>query len=179
MNATVTRVELTMQELHKHIKQYQIRNPSIEDGAVVLEMAIAERWPGMPVNDVLRQAEINWLMMDRRNMARDSARNINEWVDTRVQGDMFNDMPVSVPKWVLKDGDAVEYWKCSPVELLEYLRARKQAMQAEENALREAATEKARQVARVATEIEHTQAVIARAHAEGMDPAALRYAKNG
>jgi hypothetical protein len=179
MTFTTQAVDLTMLELHKHIRQFQLRNPAVADAAVLIEMAIGERWPGLLVADVLFQAEQNWLAQERRDTARDAARNLDEWIDTQVQGDLFDDLPVSVPRWVILDGerDPVEYWKCSPLDLLEYLSARAAALLAEAEALRAAMQDKEKQVARVRREIEHTRAVIDRAKANGLDPAALHYAK--
>lgn len=174
-----TRVEITSPELHKHIKQFQTRNPGMNDLAVLLEMAIGERWPGAHVDDVLRQAEINWLAMDRRKLVRDTARNMQDWVDTGIQGDMFNDMPISVPKWMLKDGEPVEYWKCTLLEAREYMMALAKSNEVQAVELERAAAVKRAAVDQLKQHISNIEAAISRARENGIDPATLRYAKAG
>lgn len=177
MTAEAITLDITMPELHKHIKAYQMRNPSISDAQALLEMAINERWPGLRIDDVLRQAEINWIALDRRNMVRDAARNLNEWVDTTVQGDMFNDIASKVPRWILRGQDPVEYWKCSPTELKEYLITRAQQVKADAMHYRNLANEKDNELRRIEAEIEHTNAIIKRATDAGLNPDDLRYEK--
>lgn len=173
------RIDITAPELHKHIKQFQVRNPSINDLAVLMEMAIAERWHGARVEDVLLQAEINWLALDRRNLVRDTARNMQDWVDTGLQGDLFNDLAMSVPKWMLKDGEPVEYWKCSLPEMREYMQSLSDStrMQAEE--LEKAASAKRAAVDKLKQQISTIDEAIHRAQAQGIDPQTVRYAKAG
>lgn len=181
MNALATPVviDITMPELHKHIKAWQIRNPSTDNMAVAMELAIAERWPGASIHQVLEQAEINWLSQERLNLARDKAKNPEKWINTTVQGDMFNDLPVSVPEYIIQDGKPVEYWKCSLPTMLEFIESRITAMQFEEDQLLAAAAEKRRQIEAAARNAGNIRTAIERAVAQGIDPASLTYAKAG
>lgn len=180
MNTTQSIViDITMPELHKHIKQWQIRNPSVEDALEAMLCAIHERWPSADLHQVLEQAEANWIVQDRLNMARDKTRDSEKWIDTRVQGDMFNDLPISVPEYIIKDGKAVEYWKCTLPQMLEHIDARIKTMQFEEQQLRAAADVKRSEIDAFAGNAAKIRAAIERAEESGIDPMTLKYAKAG
>lgn len=180
MNTTeMIHVDMTSPELHKLIKQYQVRNPGIADLSTVMELAINERWPGAQVEGVLRQAEINWLSQDSINRVRDTARNMEEWIDTGLQGDLFNDIPMSVPKLMLKDGKPVEYWKCSLPEMREYMASLASSTQVQAQALQDALSAKLAAVDNLKRQISNIDEAIRRAKAQGIDPETVRYVKAG
>lgn len=173
-------IDVATPELHKHIKQFQIRNPSINDLAVIMEMAIAERWPGARVDDVLRAAEINWLALDRRNMVMDTARNMKDWIDTGIQGDMFNDLQMSVPKWVLdENGEPVEYYKRTLPQIREYMASLAQSTETQAIQLEVAAKAKRDTLAQLRQQIANIDIAVMRAIEAGIDPKTLRYDQAG
>jgi hypothetical protein len=178
MNTETIFIDMTMPELHKHIKGWQVRNPNVDDASVALEMAIAERWPGADVHEILRHAAVNWLSQDRMNMARESAMNPKKWIDTTVQNDMFNDMPMSVPEYIIQDGKAIEYWKCTLPTMLEFFEARIQSLETQHDALIKSAKIKRKEIDCFASNALKVRAAIERACELGVDPSTLKYAKH-
>jgi hypothetical protein len=176
MTTTVS-VDLTMKELHRYFEKYQIANPALEDADDIISAAIAERWPGADPNEVLRQAEINWLAEDRKDIVRDANRDMAKWVDTTVQGDLFDNYPVRVPCWFMIDGEPREYWKVSIADALSYLQVRESALRAEADALQQAADEKRTMADRAKQQVEQTAHLIHMAEEKGIDPHTVKYAK--
>ena len=172
-------IEITMPELHKHVKAWLIRHPHVSDMEAALQEATRERFPYCPPDEVLHQAAVNWLNQDKLNNARDASRNLEQWVDTSVQGDMFNDLPMRVPAFIIKNGQPVEYWKCSIAELLEVVESKVAALQMQEQQLREAADAKLFQLNAERANARNIRTAIERARAAGIDPATLTYAKAG
>jgi hypothetical protein len=171
-------IDITMPELHKRIKNWQVRNPGVTDPHQAMLCAINESWPGADVHQVLFQAEANWIRQDRLDMIRDKNKNLKNWVDTTVQGDMFNDLPISVPEHIIDDqGEAVEYWKCSLPNILKYVETRILSLTTEEKALRDAADVKRAEIEKAKANADKMRTAIARAVEAGIDPTTLSYAK--
>lgn len=174
--STIT-VDVTMKELHRYFAKFQIANPTIQEPAAVITAAICNRWPWANPDSVLREAEINWLRQDRKDMVRAAGRDMSKWVDTTVQGDLFNDYPVKVPQWFMIDGEPQEYWKVSIEQALSYLQARESALRAEAGALEQAAGEKHAMADTAKWQVKRTVELIQMAEERGVAPRTVKYAR--
>lgn len=173
---TRTKVEITMRDLHKYIKDWQVANRE-QDAAAALHQALRERWPDQSTGDVLVQAEINALRADRSDAAKRALADPEKWISTCVQSDLFHDWDMLVPPRFIIDGEVVDYWKVSPVAQLSFFEARDAALRMEIDALTGAADQKRRHHDRVKSALNRTIALIQAAREQGVDPESLRYAR--
>jgi len=163
----------TIQDVNQIIVRTALmhRDSSAED---VLSRAVAENFPGLPVREVLVQAEINSINAAReRQQAKDAEKLIATYPD--AQGRMFEDGPPCV--WVPSMVGGKPYHRVSLVDGLDWARAfverRKSEVEAHQNMLQLAKARLKEAEARLA---EHEEAhAWCRKH--GMDPATTTFAE--
>lgn len=177
--ASPSTVEVTANELHKHIQAWRREHLEVQDVAVALEMALAERWPYVPPADVCLQAELNSLAFERTKEVKAAAQNTDDWVDTHAQGDLFNPLPFSVPKLMLKDGKPAYYYEMTVVEMEEYLAASASSTEAQANEFQRVADDKRAKADRIRKSLEQVRKVIALAKQNGIEPNELFCDKAG
>lgn len=165
----------TMEQVHKHCVTYLALHKELLDEAQVLDMAIRERWGDAEAGAVLRQAELNSLAAARMKLITDPKT--NPMVDTTTQGDLFHDVPLTVPKVLIVNGKPTSYDKCGPLDGLEYWRARQDATKKEAETYREAAAQRDAVSAQAAEHAERHESVIRIAVENGIDPRTLTYAR--
>lgn len=169
------RYDGTMEDLHRYFKKFKISNPQLIDPKDLITRAVEARWPGADPRDLMEDGEENWLRRDMEDMVRDASRDMNKWIDTTAQGDLFNQYPVRVPRWFLIDGKQTPYYEVTLQDALPYLRAREAATRAEADALQSAADEKRRIAGETHMQVEQTLHLIQIAKDNGIDPAKVRY----
>lgn len=173
-----TNIDIGMVELHKYLKNWMITHPDM-DAETSIGQALHERYPGSDMLSVLFTAECNQLTIDRQNMVRDANRNESKWIDTTVQGDLFNDLNDRVPRWIIgDDGKPVEYWKVSPVKILEYKQSILSGFIAEERAHLDSAALARQRIVTTEADIAKTERIITEARKNGIDPETVRYEKH-
>lgn len=179
---TATAIDITMKELHAYFQNYQATHQNLSNPEQIIIRAVEARWPGADPDEVLRQAEINWLQQQHADIAREAGRKLSQWIDTTArskQGDLFDSMPdhiqLKVPPKFLIDGQSVPYWKVSIADALPYFQVKEQSLSAEESALRQAADEKKVMKELVHMQVERVSQMIYMAEANGIDPKSVRY----
>lgn len=179
LTTTASTVDVTFSELHKHIQSWRREHIEVQDITVALEMALNERWPGIAPADICFQAELNSLAFERTREVKAAVQNTDDWIDTHAQGDMFNPLPFSVPKMMLKDGKPARYYEMTVSEMAQFLAASAQNtdMQAEE--FQKIANDKRAKSARIRQSLEQIRKVIALAEANGINPDELFCDKAG
>jgi hypothetical protein len=185
---TATAIDITMKELHGYFQDYQAVHQDMADPEQIIIRAIHARWPGADPDEVLRQAEINWLKQERTRIVREAGSKLSKWIETTArskQGDLFDTMPdhiqLKVPPRFLLEGesDPVPYWKVSIADALPYFQVKEQALSAEEAALRQAADEKKVMKELVRMQVERVSQLIRMAESNGIDPKTVRYVQKG
>jgi hypothetical protein len=181
---TATVIDITMKELHSYFQNYQATHQSIANPDQIIVRAVEARWPGCHPNEVLRQAEINWLQQQHTDLAREAGRKMSQWIETTArsrQGDLFDTMPdhiqLKVPPHFLIDGESKPYYQVSIADALPYFQVKEQSLVAEEAALRQAADEKRVMKDLVHMQIEHVAKMIRMAEDSGIDPRTVKYVK--
>lgn len=173
-------ISMTTPELHRQIQTWRRQNPQVTDLNHALTLAIEAICPDENPADVLMQAEINWLSYERTKEIKAAAQNVDDWVDTHAQGDMFNPLPFSVPKIMLnKDGKPAKYYELTVMEMAEYLTAAAQSAAVQAAEFQKLADEKRKRQERIAASLDQVRKVIALAKQNGIDPAHLYCANNG
>lgn len=179
---TATAIDITMKELHGYFQNYQAKHYDLADPEQVIIRAIAARWPGASPDEVLRQAEINWLSQQITDNAREAGRKLSQWIETTArskQGDLFDNMPdhiqLKVPPRFLIDGESVPYWKVSIADALPYFQVKEQSLTAEEAAFLLAAEEKRAMRNLVHMQVTRVSDMIRLAESNGIDPRTVKY----
>ena len=179
---TTTAIDITMKELHGYFQNYQATHQHLASPDQIIIRAVEARWPGADPDEVLRQAECNWLRQQHTDLAREAGRKLSQWIDTTArskQGDLFDQMPdhnqLKVPPRFLIDGESVPYWKVSIAEALPYFQVKEQSLAAEEAALRQAADEKKVMRDLVRIQVERVSHMLHLAESNGIDPRTVKY----
>lgn len=183
MNSTIA-IDITMKDLHAYFQNYQAKHYQLTDAEKIIIAAIDARWPGADPDEILRQAEINWLNQQITDTARAAGIKLSQWIDTTArsrQGDLFDTMPdhieLKVPPRFLIDGDAVPYYKVSIADALPYFQVKEQALAAEVGALLQAAEQKKVMKELVHMQVEQVSKMIKMAESNGIDPRTVKYVK--
>lgn len=179
---TTTAIDITMKELHGYFQNYQATHQHLASPDQIIIRAVEARWPGADPDEVLRQAECNWLQQQHTDLAREAGRKLSQWIDTTArskQGDLFDQMPdhiqLKVPPKFLIDGESVPYWKVSIADALPYLQGKAEFLIAEERALRQAADAKMEMKNMVMIQVERVSHMIHLAESNGIDPRTVKY----
>lgn len=170
---------MTTPELHRHIQTWRRMNPQVSDISVALHMALAEICPDESPESVVFQSELNWLTCERTKEVKVASQNIDDWVDTKAQGDLFNKMPFSVPKIMLKDGKPAKYYEMTVNEMAEYLSALAQSTALQAAEFQKLAKDKQAKHKRIQASLDQVRKVIEEAKQNGIDPSGLYCANAG
>jgi hypothetical protein len=172
-----TPMEMTIREVEKFISNWRLANPTKRDGYDILRSSLGEMWPSENVGSVLERAMVNSINEKLINADRRDATDTTRWVNTHIQGDLFCDREVVIPRRLIIDGVPKEYFHYSPLELKAFLASRELSLEQEEDVLREALTAKSKELSRVQTMLAEVNEQIGLAESNGIDPSTLRYAK--
>jgi hypothetical protein len=173
-----TPIDVSATDLLNGIKNYRIANPHLEDVEDLVDAFINSCWPSANPYEVTYAAILNEVKKTVAEMVRKAARKTEEWIDTTVQGDLFNNMSVRLPKWLTdRDGNPIQYWKASNDDIIAFLDARLAGINAEIGALEETLVAKNQLKASFKTEQEKQLKVRKIAKENGIDPSTVRYAR--
>lgn len=165
----------TMEQVHKHCEKYLALHREQTDVHRAMVRAIHERWPGASPADVLEQAEVNSLTQSRNRAISEQAK--NSWVDTTVQGDLFHNIQLRIPSYLMVDGKPTPYYEASIVDGFAWWSARRDAKKSEADAFTKAATSSADERDEAAAEAGRLQDVMQTARNNGIDPSSVKYAR--
>lgn len=165
----------TMEQVQRHVEKYLALHRELLDEREVLALAVNERWGSVDPAALLFKAELNSLVVARAKMLANPKK--NRWVDTNVQGDMFNATSVKVPQVLVIDGKPRPYYEASVLDGLEWWRARQDAKKDEASTFRAAADQRDADSVEAAAEAEKLEAIVRKAMDNGIDPRTVKYAK--
>lgn len=175
MNART--IDITVKKLTTFIKSYRLAHPELQDGDELVNAAIGSRWPAMEPEVVTYAAFINQAESDLDDMVREAASNKELWIDTNLQGDLFNQVPVRCPEMMLVDGKRTPYYEVSINEAYEFFNTRAIGATAERDAFQQLVDQKNLEITSYKKEIAILRDMIALAKRNGINPATVKYAK--
>lgn len=176
MTTSEVSVVETMEDVQAYLKKWMRLHPDVVLPARILSKAFDERWPGVDTTAVLERAELNSINRLRVHVDPPGSKR-NQFIDTEVQGDLFHDVPVRIPKVLLIDGEPTPYYKVSIAQGLAWWSARASEKASEAAAFEEASKVRREEEREAAGEVSKLRQIIAQAQECGLNVAEIRYAK--
>lgn len=170
-------ISQTMEEILKQLYgTLDLSKPQNTSADEVIRSGVAQLFGSTDARTVFYQATRNSIERQRIKIV-GSPKN-NPWVTTRIQGDMFNPVPIDTPSVLMNGEELIRYYdKGFVLVYLEWIRNRRDSQTKERRALKDAFDRKAIEEARSEAIIERLEEIVKVAVANNLDPRSLCFEK--